>query len=112
MVLTISLFFSLIISPDCCVPDTVGEINYKGVYNFPAILAGTSYPQNCTYGNVDFTTQPVIRRCTRDMADLPQWSSFNLTECQPKTETTKFLIILVQVCVLFIAKNLAMNLFF
>ena len=70
---------------DCCPAESIGEENFKGVYNYDAVLASTIVTRDCKYNE----NQTFTRICQPNDKNSPQWTVADLELCDPKTQTTK-----------------------
>ncbi|XP_012553637.1 adhesion G-protein coupled receptor G4 isoform X1 [Hydra vulgaris] len=78
-------------SLDSCPANVFGETNYKGQYTFEMTFVNQDKANvllNCTYQSNGF----VQRICHTDLKNGAFWDVPDLTNCEPKTETTKKLI--------------------
>ncbi|XP_065668365.1 adhesion G-protein coupled receptor G4-like isoform X3 [Hydra vulgaris] len=78
-------------SLDSCPVNVFGEANYKGQYTFEMTFVNqdkVNVQLNCTYPSKGF----VERICHTDLKNGAFWDVPDLTNCEPKTETTKKLI--------------------
>ena len=82
---------------DCCPAESIGEENFKGVYNYDAVLASTIVTRDCKYNE----NQTFTRICQPNDKNSPQWTVADLELCDPKTQTTKDLLEIKQVGVKF-----------
>ena len=79
---------------DCCPAESIGEENFKGVYNYDAVLASTLVTRACKYNE----NQTFTRVCQPNViTNIPQWTAADLELCDPKTQTTKDLLEIKQV---------------
>ena len=78
---------------DYCPKSSFGDVDYKGEYTFEQTLANQIVQQNCTYQSKGV----VQRRCVGNLKEGPAWEIPDLSQCEPKSLTTKKLIQLSEV---------------
>ncbi|XP_065678687.1 adhesion G-protein coupled receptor G4 isoform X2 [Hydra vulgaris] len=78
---------------DCCVEDTVGTLNFTGIYTFPITLVKMNSIQTVSISCLYNTSIIFNRQCIRGgLATSPYWSTANLANCPPKFKTSNDLI--------------------
>ena len=93
-VLLATIVFIFWITVDCCVKESVGEENFKGILKYD-ITHASSLPvrKQCPYNE----SQTVDQFCRKNFPYKVEWSEVDFSLCSPKTETTKKLLSLNQV---------------
>ena len=93
-VLLVTIVFIFCITTDCCVKETVGEENFKGILKYEITYA-SSIPvtKQCPFNE----SQTVDRFCRKNFPYKAEWTEVDFSLCSPKTETTKKLLSLNQV---------------
>ena len=93
-VLLATIVFIFWIIVDCCVTESVGEENFRGILKYDITHASSlAVTKQCPYNK----TQTVDRFCRKNFPYKAEWTEVDLSLCSPKTETTKKLLSLNQV---------------
>ncbi|XP_065675520.1 uncharacterized protein LOC136091740 [Hydra vulgaris] len=88
-----SSFNQSFVKQSYCKEETVGSVNFTGLYTFPFTLVKISSTQMVSIPCVYNTSIMLNRRCIQsDPASDPYWSTVNLFTCPSKTETSQLLI--------------------
>ncbi|XP_047146560.2 adhesion G-protein coupled receptor G4 isoform X2 [Hydra vulgaris] len=88
-----SSFNQSFVKQSYCKEETIGSVNFTGLYTFPVTHVNIYSTQTVSIPCVYNTSIMLNRQCIQsDPASSPYWSTVNLYTCPSKTETSQLLI--------------------